>query len=98
MKKSGISDKVGNSVAHFVDEESDIIDITFKTMLARKSIINTIEQLPFEQYDLLYKMYIKGMEMHEIKGTYKRVSLKTLNRIHKEALENVQNILDKDDE
>ena len=98
VKTSGVSDKVGNSVAQFVDEESDIADITYKILLARKSIVDTIEQLPFEQYDLCYKMYVRGMEFEEIKSTYKRVSIQRLKRIHKEALENVQNILDKDDE
>lgn len=97
VKISGVSDKVGNSVAQFVDEESDIVDITYKILLARKSIIDTIEQLPLEQYDLCYKMYVRGMEFEEIKSTYKRVSIQRLKRIHKEALENVQNILDKGD-
>lgn len=98
VKTSGFSDKVGNSVAQFVDEESDIADITYKILLARKSIIDTIEQLPFEQYDLCYKMYVRGMEFEEIASTYKRVSIKRLKKIHNEALENVQNIINKDDE
>lgn len=98
VKTSGVSDKVGNSVAQFVDEESDIADITYKILLARKSIIDTIEQLPFEQYDLCYKMYVRGMEFEEIASTYKRVSIKRLKKIHNEALENVQNIINKDDE
>ena len=98
VKTSGVSDKVGNSVAQFVDEESDIADITYKILLARKSIIDTIEQLPFEQYDLCYKMYVRGMGFEEIASTYKRVSIKRLKKIHNEALKNVQNIINKDDE
>lgn len=98
VQPSGNRDKIGNAVAKYVDIEDEIADTIYNSLLAREKIIEIIEQLSLEQYDLLYKMYVKGMEIPEIKSTYKRVSIKRLNRIHDEALESVQNILDKGDD
>ena len=98
VQTSGKKDKIGTAVAKYVDLECEIADITYKILIARKEIIETIEQLPFEQYDLLYKMYVQDMDIETIASGYKRVSTRRLRRIHNEALISLQNIIDKGDE
>lgn len=97
VKKSGISDKVGNSVAKYLDLDAEIMETINTAMLKRKEIIETIELLPVNEYDLLYKLYVRGMTLYEAVSEMDR-SYSWGTTMHSRALKNLQNIINKDDE
>lgn len=92
VQKSGKSDKVGNSVAKYIDLEAEIMETINKAMFKRKEIIETLELLPVNEYDLLYKLYVQGMTIYEAVSEMDR-SYSWGTTMHSRALKNLQKIL-----
>lgn len=89
VQSSGSGDKVGNAVAEYVSLEAEIDELKAK----RKSIIQTIELLNYNEYDLLYHVYVNYFTIKavaSINDKSKSWAVKT----QKKALEHLQVILD----
>lgn len=56
---SGSSDKIGIGVAKLVDLENEINALIDKYVDTKKEVQSVIEQLPANQYNVLYKHYFK---------------------------------------
>lgn len=93
MKISGHSDKVGNSVSEYIDNEKKLQKMLVDLMLKRKSIIDKIEQLQADEYDVLYKIYVQDMKVYEVAAVLDR-SYSGITHIKRNAIKNLQKILD----
>lgn len=93
VKISGHSDKVGNSVTEYIDNEKKLQKMLVDLMLKRKSIIDKIEQLQADEYDVLYKIYVQDMKVYEVAAVLDR-SYSGIKHIKRNAIKNLQKILD----
>lgn len=93
VKLSGYSDKVGNSVSEYIDNEKKLQKMLVDLMLKRKSIIDKIEQLQADEYDVLYKIYVQDMKVYEVAAVLDR-SYSGIKHIKRNAIKNLQKILD----
>lgn len=93
VKISGHSDKVGNSVTEYIDNEKKLQKMLVDLMLKRKSIIDKIEQLQADEYDVLYKIYVQDMKVYEVAAMLDR-SYSGIKHIKRNAIKNLQKILD----
>lgn len=86
-------DKMATAVCNYVDIEAayrqDLADLAE----ARRQIIKTIEQLPLDEYDVLYKRYIENKQVKEIAIEMKK-SRSWITTTHRSALKSLQTILD----
>lgn len=93
VQTSWISDKIGRAVAEKEKIELEIIETINKAMRKRVEIIDTIEQLPVAEYDMLYKVYLQGMTVQEAAFQMEK-SYRWATGTHTRALKNLQTILD----
>lgn len=54
--------KGADAIGNYIDIETEIQALEDE----RQSIINTLEKLPFTEYDLLYKLYVNYYTMKEV--------------------------------
>lgn len=90
VQSSGSQHKMADRVDRIVDMEREVDAEIDRLLLAKKEVIDVIEQLPLEQYDLLYQVYIKGVEL-KCYNTDK--SYTWVKSTHGRALVNVRDIL-----
>lgn len=87
---SGISDKVGNNVVKYVELEEDVKEYNDR----RNKIIKEIEQLPLEEYDILYFLYADPSdEGHNNLYTYSEIKGHTPSwafKVKKQAVEHYE--------
>lgn len=89
VQTSPSSGKVENAVIDSVCIEQEIEELKAE----RQTKIKTLERLPAKYYDILYKMYVRGMEHSEIAAANgKSYSWATTN--HGVAVNKLQEILD----
>lgn len=81
--------QIPNAIGRYVDIEQDIVDLRRR----RQDIIRTIERLPPTEYDVLYKVFVKGDSLKEIASRFDR-SYDWVKKTKRKALWMVQNILD----
>ena len=90
VQSSGSKQKMANTVVKYVYiEEVELKDLYEQ----REEIINTIKQLPYREYDVLYKFYVLGYQLDEIAKRYHR-SYSWVQKNHAKALKLLQKILD----
>lgn len=81
--------QIPDAIGRYIDIEREVESLKYK----RLEILGTIEQLPTEEYDLLFRYYALGHSLKEIayhlKKGYDRVKV-----IKREGLDMVQRILD----
>ena len=58
----------------------------------RKSIIETIEQLPEAEYDVLYKIYVQGATLYEV-ASDRAISYSLATTLHGRALKHLDEII-----
>jgi hypothetical protein len=90
VQSSGSKHSMADRIERIVDMEREVDAEIDRLMLAKKEVIEVIEQLPLEQYDLLYQVYIKGVEL-KCYNTDK--SYTWVKSTHGRALVNVRDIL-----
>lgn len=90
VQSSGQLHKMENAAIKVVEIEQSVERLKNK----KQEIINTIEQLSAEAYDILHKKYIQYKSLEEI-GEEKSYAWSTIKRKHKEALNQLQKVLDK---
>lgn len=94
VQSSGNQQKMATAVINQVDLQREIEAHILALYRKRQDIIGVLEQLPIQDYDLLYKIYVKGntlIDMAEERGcTYSNITT-----LHGTALKKVQRIIDK---
>lgn len=93
VKSSGSNDKIGDAIARFVDLEAEINHEIDRMIDAKREILEIIEQLPPEQYDILHARYIQKKSFKEI-AVDKKISYSMVTTLHGNALKSVQILLD----
>lgn len=58
----------------------------------RKAIIETIEQLPEAEYDVLYKIYVQGSTLYEV-ASDRVISYSLATTIHGRALKHLEGLI-----
>ena len=106
VQSSGSKEKMADTVCKYLTMESEINAVIDKLVDTRQEIIETIELLNADEYDLLYKMYV-GIRKVRKDGTQETMYL-TLDEVaalkdrskrwaasvHGRALASLQKILD----
>lgn len=85
--------KIENSVSEYIDMEKKLQDDIVKLLKTRVEILNTIEELPANEYDFLYKRYFKEMSYNDIADFNER-NYGWAMWMQKKALDHLQEILD----
>ena len=89
VQSSGSQQKMEDAVVESVQVEWEI-----SNLIERKSqIINTIEQLSAEEYDLLHRKYIQCFDLVEV-AQIRGKSYSWATTVHGQALKHLQVILD----
>lgn len=63
VQSSGRKDGMANAVAKYVDLEIEIDKLINSCIKLKMEITSTLEQLNADDYELLHKVYIQGMEL-----------------------------------
>lgn len=92
VQASGSQQKMADAVARYMDIERDINAAIDELVDRRQEIIQTIEQLPVTEYDILHKVYIQGQDFNVVADEYNK-SYSWVATIHGRGLRRVQNIL-----
>ena len=85
--------KMADAVARYMDIEREINAAIDELVDHRQEIINTIEQLPVTEYDILHKVYIQNIDFYDVADGYNK-SYSWATSVHGRALRNLQKILD----
>lgn len=93
VQSSGSQQKMADAVGRYIDLEIEIARCIDAYVDAKQEVIQTIEQLPEVEYDILHKRYIQGKELDEIATIYNK-SYSWITSAHGRAVRMVQNILD----
>ena len=90
VQSSGNKHRMADVVDKYVDMEREILAEIDGLLQKKKEVIEVIEQLPLDQYDLLYQVYVKGVELkcYDTDKSYAWVK-----STHGRALVNVREIL-----
>lgn len=92
VQSSGSQQKMADAVCKYVDMENQIDRFIDKLVDTKKEVISTIEQLNAIEYDMLHKVYIQGMNLHEVADAYDK-TYTWATTVHGRALKHVQEIL-----
>lgn len=93
---AGWTDKVGDAAVRLSHLGAEIDQITDQLIEARQSVIQLLETLPPEEYDILHKIYVQGLTVEVIAESKPggQRSIRQIYRIKARALRRVQSILD----
>lgn len=89
VQSSGAKQKMEDAICKYIDIEVEELNLLHEQ---RKEIISTIKLLPLAEYDLLHKMYVKGMDL-KVAALEMDRSDRWATSVHGRALANVQKIL-----
>lgn len=92
VQSSGSKQKMADAICRYMQMEDEINAAIDRLVDTKQEIIETIEQLSTNEYDLLHKIYVQGMEIYEAAIEMKR-SYTWGTTVHGRALANVQKIL-----
>ena len=89
VQGSASGDKIGVAVAEYTTLETEIEELKTK----RRNIIQTIELLNYDEYDLLYQVYVNYFTIKAV-ASFNYKSNSWAVKTHKRALKHLQIILD----
>lgn len=92
VQSTGSHQRMADGVDKIVDMERELNADIYRLMMAKKELLEVIEQLPTDQYNLLYQVYVKGRTLQDYAIQYDR-SYNWVKSVHGRALVNVRNIL-----
>lgn len=93
VSSSGNKQRMATAIENGIDKDCRI-DFQIKELIAqREEIINTIEQLPEREADVLYQKYVSGKKLKEIEFERSEAE-STISQSHRTALKLLQKILD----
>ena len=93
VQSSGGGRKTAEAIDRSVDAGREADAFLAKVYAVTSEVVQTIEQLPFAEYDVLHKRYIQGMTFDEIAGQ-ERKSRSWAMAVHRNGLRLLQEILD----
>lgn len=70
VQSSGNQQKMAEAVHKMIEIDKEIDDLIDKFVDQKLSVIKTLEQLETVEYDILHKIYIQYMDMHQIAENY----------------------------
>lgn len=94
VQSSGSQQKMADAIHRYVDMEREIDACVDRLVDKRREIIETIEQLPAIEYDVLHKMYVQYMDYYAVSDAYGK-SYSWATSVHGRALQHLQEILSK---
>lgn len=86
--------KMADAVSAAVDIDKEIKEDTQEIVRLKSEVIQTIEQLDAEEYDVLHKVYVQYYTLYEAARKLGR-SKSWAYKVHKKAIRNVQEILNR---
>ena len=89
----GSQQKMADAVGKYIDIEKEIDQCIDNLIAKKQEVINVIEQLNAVEYDILHKVYVQYLTLHEVAYSIDK-SYSTVTSIHGRALVNVKKILD----
>lgn len=92
VQSSGSKQKMADAICRYMQMEDEINAAIDKLVDTKQEIIETIEQLHIDEYDLLHKIYVQKKELYEAAVEMDR-SYRWATSVHGRALANVQKIL-----
>ena len=92
VQSSGSKQRMADAVCRYMQMEDEINAAIDRLIDIKQNIIQTIELLPVQEYDLLHKVYVQGMEIYEAAIEMDR-SYSWATTVHGRALAKVQKIL-----
>lgn len=94
VQSSGSKDRMAQLVTKAVDVEMKAIQTYIEEQMRIKNeVIEVIEQLPADEYDVLHLVYVQGFTIKQT-AAIKGISKSWAQTQHNRGLENVQRILD----
>ncbi len=93
VQSTGSQQKMADAIVKYVDLQAEINADIDNLIDTRKNIIETIESLETEKYDLLHKVYVQGFTLDEVAAMYGN-SYSWATTLHGRALKDVEKILD----
>lgn len=94
VQGSGNQQKMATAVINRVDLQREIEGHIVSLYRKRQEIIGVLEQLPLQDYDLLYKIYVNGETLNDMAGE-RGCSYSNITTLHGMALKKVQRLIDK---
>lgn len=82
-----------DAIGNYIDIESEIKALREQ----RQGMIDTIEKLPCDEYKVIYKIFVEGYMLKEIPSLFDK-SYDWAKKTKRDALRNLQEILDKKEE
>ena len=92
VQSSGSQEKIADAVAKAVDMEAEIDRAIDHLIDTKEEIIKVIEQLEYDEYDFLHKVYVQDIALKKVALMNGR-SYSWATTMHKNALQKVQEIL-----
>lgn len=94
VQGSGNQQKMATAVINRVDLQREIEGHIVTLYRKRQEIIAVLEQLPIQDYDLLYKIYVNKKTLNDM-ADERGCSYSNITTLHGTALKKVQRIIDK---
>lgn len=94
VQGSGNQQKMATAVINRVDLQREIEGHIVTLYRKRQEIIGVLEQLPLQDYDLLYKIYVNGETLNDMAGE-RGCSYSNITTLHGMALKKVQRLIDR---
>lgn len=92
VQSSGSKQKMADAICRYMQMEDEINAAIDRLVDTKQEIIETIEMLHIDEYDLLHKIYVQKKELYEAAMEMDR-SYRWATSVHGRALANVQKIL-----
>lgn len=92
VQSSGSKQKMADAICRYMQMEDEINAAIDRLVDTKQKIIETIEMLSIDEYDLLHKIYVQKKELYEAAMEMDR-SYRWATSVHGRALANVQKIL-----
>lgn len=93
VQSSSSQQRMADAIDRSIDISAEIDEAIRQLYNERKEIIAMIEQLSFDEYDILYKVYIQYHTLTEV-AEMKNRSYSWVTSVHGIALKNMQKIID----
>lgn len=94
VQSSGSQQIMADAVVNALSVQEEINDCVIALKNKKDEIIDVIEQLNVDEYDLLHKVYIQYYTLKEYQW-FKKTSYRSVISIHGNALNNVMHILER---
>lgn len=92
VQASGNQQKMAEASMKHLSISKEIDECIDRLVDTKRDVISVIEQLPTQEYDVLHKRYVQGMELDEV-ARKKGKSYSWVTTVHGQALKKVNAIL-----